>query len=204
MQIKATLSPIGSKKLDETIVNLVDTHFDGGIQKFGIKFAWGVAGIFGQDGKNTLLAWARGFFEDFVKNTLKENNIYATVEKLDISIDHEDLNISLVADNIDYTKSITKNTKRIIDGLKKISPDNVAWGIIDILGKAIAENVLNINGVSVKLSNVKRIEWHEDTATVVCDSREITTNGSAEYCALQRIFGRNQSGRIIPKENKGL
>ena len=135
MQIKATLSPIGSKKLDETIVNLVDTHFDGGIQKFGIKYAWGVAGIFGQDGKNTLLAWARGFFEDFVKNTLKENNIYATVEKLDISIDHEDLNISLVADNIDYTKSITKNTKRIIDGLKKISPDNVAWGIIDILGK---------------------------------------------------------------------
>ena len=89
-----------------------------------------------------------------------------------------------------------------LDGLRE--DNDCCQKIIDILGKAIAENVLNINGVTVKLSNVKRIEWHNDSATVVCDSREITTNGSAEYCALQRIFGRNQSGRIIPKENKGL
>ena len=40
---------------------------------------------------------------------------------------------SIDIENIDYLKSITINQQRIIDGLKKLAPENIAWTIIDVL-----------------------------------------------------------------------
>ena len=78
--------------------------------------------------------------------------------------------------------------------------------------------MLNMNAETVRISDVKRIEWNEHrwkdkegyskslkTATLhLNDGRTITTRKESEYAAVEYIFGENFSGRIYIKESRPL
>lgn len=78
--------------------------------------------------------------------------------------------------------------------------------------------MLNLNAETVRISDVKRIEWNEHrwkgeddytnsfkTATLhLADGRTITTHKKFEHAAVEDIFGGNFSGRIYVKEGRPL
>ena len=133
MKIEINLNPNNKKTLNDAIYDIIDTHIDGDIQKVGFKATYWAFGIFGDNGNNALFSLVRSFFENETKKFLKDNDIYATAKNLVLTKKGEELHISVDIEDIDYTKSLTINQQRIIDALRKLSPDNVAWEILGVL-----------------------------------------------------------------------
>lgn len=133
MKINIILSPNGKKNLNDTIYDVIDNCVPGDVQKFGAKAAHWTFGIFGDGGTNALFSLAKPIFENLAKSFFNDNNIYASPHNLVLTKKGEELHGSIDIENIDYLKSITKNQQRIIDGLKTLAPDNVAWAIIDVI-----------------------------------------------------------------------
>ena len=133
MKIKAVLNPVGGKNLNDSIYDIIDTQIKEDIKKIAIKATYWAFGIFGDNGNNKLFALVCSFFEDFANKIMHENSIYASAKNLDITKNGDELFVSVDVEDVDYTKSVTLNKQRIIDGLKNISPDNIAWNILDLL-----------------------------------------------------------------------
>jgi hypothetical protein len=133
MKISIILIPNGKKNLNDTIYDIIDTCVNGDVQKFGAKAAYWTSGIFGDNGNNALFSLLHSFFESLANSFLKDNNIPATVKNLVINKKGEELDVSIDLEDIDYKVSVTNNQERIIDALKNLSPENVAWDILGVL-----------------------------------------------------------------------
>ena len=86
----------------------------------------------------------------------------------------------------------------------------------DLILTAWRTGMLNLNAETVRISDVKRIEWNEHrwkdeddytdsfkTATLhLADGRTITTRKGFEYLAVENIFGENFSGRVYVKHGR--
>ena len=71
-----------------------------------------------------------------------------------------------------------------------------------ILSLAACCGVINMNGRTVKMSEVISINWHNhEKATLVLKNGSIETCSEAEYLALQLLYGNNRSGKVINKTN---
>lgn len=167
MKVNITLKSNGNKNLNDTIYDIIDNSVDGGIQKFGAKAAYWTFGIFGDNGSNTLFALVHSLLENLIKDFFSDNNIYATPQNLVLTKKGEELQGSIDVDDIDYIKSLTINQQRIIDGLKTLAPNNIAWEIIGMLDEdttPIVTSVLQIVNDEKKETIIKLLikEFHSN------------------------------------------
>ncbi len=134
MKIKIQVKPNGKKNLNDTIYDIIDiipNKTD--IEKFGIKAGYWTAGIFGDGGTNTVFSWVGDIFKDLAKNAMQNNHIYADILKVTVEKDHETLNVTVIAENIEYSKSLSENYERIMDGLKQLPADHTVRKVLDTL-----------------------------------------------------------------------
>lgn len=134
MLINIKLWPNSKKNLNDTIYDIIDiipNKTD--VEKFGIKAGYWTAGIFGDGGTNTVFSWVSDIFKNLTENIMKNNHIYADIQKVTVEKDHETLNVTATARNIEYSKSLAENYNRIMDGLKQLPADHIVRKILDTL-----------------------------------------------------------------------
>ena len=134
MLINIKLWPNSKKNLNDTIYDIIDiipNKTD--VEKFGIKAGYWTAGIFGDGGANTVFSWVSDIFKNLTENIMKNNHIYADIQKVTVEKDHEMLNVTATARNIEYSKSLAENYNRIMDGLKQLPADHIVRKILDTL-----------------------------------------------------------------------
>lgn len=172
MKIKIVLAPSGKKNLNDTIADTVHQKVDNLPLKAGILVGYKLAGIFGDSGTNTALSLVRGIFEKIAKDNLHKNHIYADVKKLTVEKNGEKLDVTLEAENILYSKSITENFQRIMDGLKKLPEDHIVIKVLDTLQDdkaAVVSALLDAVSEEKKEAIIKLLvgEFHEKLCSFI-------------------------------------
>ena len=107
MLINIKLWPNSKKNLNDTIYDIIDiipNKTD--VEKFGIKAGYWTAGIFGDGGTNTVFSWVSDIFKNLIENIMKNNHIYADIQKVTVEKDHEMLNVTATARNIELSKKL--------------------------------------------------------------------------------------------------
>lgn len=167
MLINIKLWPNSKKNLNDTIYDIIDiipNKTD--VEKFGIKAGYWTAGIFGDGGTNTVFSWVSDIFKNLIENIMKNNHIYADIQKVTVEKDHEMLNVTATARSIEYSKSLAENYNRIMDGLKQLPADHIVRKILDTLQDdkiAVVSALLDAISEKKKEAIIKLLigEFHE-------------------------------------------
>ena len=108
----------------------------------------------------------RVFFMEQQNIKVRQIALYLNNEKVTVEKDHEMLNVTATARNIEYSKSLAENYNRIMDGLKQLPADHIVRKILDTLQDdkiAVVSALLDAISEKKKEAIIKLLigEFHE-------------------------------------------
>lgn len=161
MKLHLIVVPNGQKNLHDTMYDIIEKKANAGFWTFGVKLGYDAVTFLGNGTTNFVLQKIIfPMFKDNASVYLTDAEFSAVTNKTNIKLIGNTAIVTLDLNEIDYLGILKRNLDTILDAVKKIYPDIIAWDILDILSddKDTAVNaVLNSVSDSKKEEIVKLI-----------------------------------------------